>query len=635
VSQTLEALVVELRADLKGFQSSLSTAASDVSRFSNRASDSLAGLQKSIFNARNAVIALGLGFAALRIGKSIVDAGMQMQALQNRMLAATGDAKVAANALQFVREQSERLGQDIRATADGFASFSAATLRAGLTLDQTKDIFTGVSEAAAALHLSTERTQLVFTALSQMASKGKVSMEELSQQLGDSLPGALAIFSKAMGVSTAEFTKMISQGKVLVPDLIKLGDELHNQFGNRATQAAQSAQAAFARLSNSLFELQAKLANSGILDVVTQGVRDLTKALNDPATVDGLVKFAQALAVIANAALTVASSMGAALYKIGEFETKALGVIGLGAGSTKGKDAAETASLRARVLGAYGAKQKAMSGGGSTENLGGYSLGSVSVPGESEAQKRAREKAARLRDQLRDKVESIGIRNAGETDPAKQAALEAEKQQKELEEALAKKAISEQEYRDASLQNEMAYQQKLTDIRQQATDLEVGMREKALNNIQGLLQVFAGKNKAIAIAMLAFDKARAIAQAIMETHVAAAAALKYDPTGATSAHVTLLGYANVAAIAATGIAQLATMGAGGGSSGGVSSTSSGSGSSDASTSTASATSRPTKDVTINLYGQGYSKSDMRQILIGLNDVIADGSRLNIVAINTA
>lgn len=578
---------------------------------------------------------MGSVWAAFRVGKGIVDAGMQMQALHNRFIAATGDAKVAADALAFVRTESERLGLSFKEAAGSFAAFSASALRSGMTLQQTKDIFTSVAEAATALHLSPEQASSAFLALEQMASKGTVQMQELKLQLSQAIPGAFEIMAKAMNVSVAQLNKMMAAGNLLSSDALpKLGEELHRQFGGVAVQAADSAQAAFNRLGNSLFDLQAKMANSGILDAVTQGVRDLTKALNDPATIDGLTKFAQALAVIANAAIQVASTMGTALYKIGEFETKALAMAGLGAGSDKAKDAAETVSLRARVLADYNAKQKGMAGGGAADNLGGYTLGKISPPEESEAAKRAREKAARLREQLRNQVEGVGISNARESDPGKAAALESEKQQKILDEALKKKAISEQEYRDASLQNEIAYQDKLTDIRQKAADLEVSMRDKALDNIVGLLQVFAGKNKAVAIALLAFDKARAIAQAIMETHVAAAAALKYDPTGATSAYVTTLGYANVAAIAATGIAQLATMGAGSGSSG-SSSSSSGATDSTGSSSTAAAPApvQPTKDVHITFNGIGASKNEIRKLIDLINDTTADGYKLNIVGVN--
>ena len=48
------------------------------------------------------------------------------------------------------------------------------------------------------------------SALAQMASKGTVSMEELRQQLGDRLPGALGLAAKGLGITEQELIKLVS-----------------------------------------------------------------------------------------------------------------------------------------------------------------------------------------------------------------------------------------------------------------------------------------------------------------------------------------------------------------------------------------------------------------------------------------
>ena len=84
-----------------------------------------------------------------------------------------------------------------------------------------------------------------------MAAKGTVSMEELRQQLGDHLPGAMNIAAKSMGMTTGEFMKAVAAGKILAGDLLpKMADELHNLYGVAAeTAALESGQAAVNRLS--------------------------------------------------------------------------------------------------------------------------------------------------------------------------------------------------------------------------------------------------------------------------------------------------------------------------------------------------------------------------------------------------
>ena len=49
-------------------------------------------------------------------------------------------------------------------------------------------------------------------ALAQMASKGKVSMEELRQQLGESMVRAMAEVARGMGVTTEALIKMVENG---------------------------------------------------------------------------------------------------------------------------------------------------------------------------------------------------------------------------------------------------------------------------------------------------------------------------------------------------------------------------------------------------------------------------------------
>lgn len=549
-----------------------------------------------------------------------------MQALQNRLVAATGSANVAADAMAFLREETNRLGLDFRTTADSFGSFSASALRSNMSLQQTKDVFTAVAEAATALHLSAADTQSAFLALEQMASKGTVQMQELKLQLANAIPGAFEIMAKAMGVSVQQFNEMIAKGEVLSSEALpKLGAELHRQFGERAVVSADSAQAAFNRLGNALFDLKNRLAEGGFLDAVTQSVKGLTDILNAPQTVKGMKGFAELLGDVASAAVKTAAAVGS-FYSFMKDRSDAIAEL-----KARGRDASQanitdminTIQLRRQVIGAPTGQSTAS--GASTADPN-YTLGSASSPSISAAAG----KAARMRDRLRGQIGDIDQENARETDPQKAAALKVEEQQKKLKEALEAKAITEAEFREKSLQAEIAYQDRLTEIRQRAADQEVNIREDTYNNIAGLLQVFAGKNKAIAIALLAFEKARAIAQAIIATHVAATTALIYDPTGATSARVTAMGYVNVAAIAATGIAELATMGSSSG--GGFSSGGGGGGSSSVGGSSGQTSGGIpfTKQVNVTLVGSEmatWSKIQVREFIDLLNDAGKDGSKL--------
>jgi tape measure domain-containing protein len=69
-------------------------------------------------------------------------------------------------------------------------------------------------------------------ALSQISSKGVVSMEELRQQLGEALPGAMTIAADSMGMTNGQFMKMVESGEMLSSDFLpKFGMALNNVAG--------------------------------------------------------------------------------------------------------------------------------------------------------------------------------------------------------------------------------------------------------------------------------------------------------------------------------------------------------------------------------------------------------------------
>jgi tape measure domain-containing protein len=70
---------------------------------------------------------------------------------------------------------------------------------AGFGGEEIRGLFTGISKAAATFGMSADKVDRVNYAFAQMASKGQVMSEELKGQLGDVLPGAMAIFAQAAG----------------------------------------------------------------------------------------------------------------------------------------------------------------------------------------------------------------------------------------------------------------------------------------------------------------------------------------------------------------------------------------------------------------------------------------------------
>lgn len=224
----------------------------------NNAIGNTQGLASSFLNLNTALGALSVGYITNKIidlGKSAVNTSMDFQALTNRINAAAGNKSIGADSLAYIREQADRLGLEFRTTADSFAGFEAAALRSGLTLEQTKQIFTDVSTAATSMQLSTDRVQLVFKALEQISGKGTVSMEELRQQLGDSLPGAFEIAAQSMGMTTKAFYDAVANGEVLSSEFLpKFAKAIREQLGGSAEEASTQLRASLNRLNTDLID---------------------------------------------------------------------------------------------------------------------------------------------------------------------------------------------------------------------------------------------------------------------------------------------------------------------------------------------------------------------------------------------
>lgn len=257
----------------------------------------LVGLERAARAAQSAFIGL-LGAGAIGGAvKSIANAGIALERIQRGLRAATGSAEGAASEIRFLREESERLGLNFEAAAESFTKFSAAAKGTALEGQQTRDIFTAVAEASRVMGLSAEQTRGALTALEQIISKGTVSAEELRGQLGERIPGAFQIAARSIGVTTEALDDMLRKGELTAERLLPaLAQELRNTFGGEVENAANDAQAAFNRFQNSVFELQAAFANSGLLDslasaanfladignsVVTSNIEDLESALED------------------------------------------------------------------------------------------------------------------------------------------------------------------------------------------------------------------------------------------------------------------------------------------------------------------------------------------------------------------
>ncbi len=130
-------------------------------RSTNKANMSFNKLRTTVASLTGAYSAFAAAQNINRIGQEFESAGVMMEV-------ALGEN--AAPAMEFLIEQSQRLGIDAAANAKGFSRYALAAQNMGFTFDQVKEQFLGVAEAATVFGLTSEEIRGTIRALEQMAS---------------------------------------------------------------------------------------------------------------------------------------------------------------------------------------------------------------------------------------------------------------------------------------------------------------------------------------------------------------------------------------------------------------------------------------------------------------------------------
>ena len=160
----------------------------------------------------------------------------------------TGSQKEYADGLSFIQQTTKDFAIPQEIITRQFTKLQASVAGAGGNLEDTKTAFNGIVAAVRATGGSLGDVDAALTATAQVFSKGKVSAEELRQQIGERLPGAFTLFADSMELTPAELDKALEQGKVSLQDFQKFAVELFDRYGQTAQEIADSPDAAGDRL---------------------------------------------------------------------------------------------------------------------------------------------------------------------------------------------------------------------------------------------------------------------------------------------------------------------------------------------------------------------------------------------------
>lgn len=217
------------------------------------------GLVSRFWLPATAIAAGGYGLSSLNErNQAVQSARLTTEAVVEQ---AGGSQQQGYEAFDWLRNQGNRVGFNYLQSSDSYNNLLSGLTGAGMSVGQGQDVFKGFSELGRVNHVDSVRQQRIFRALSQIAGKGKLQAEELTQQLGESLPGAVSLFAEAYQKQTGGSLTGQEAIKALL-DQTKKGNVKSDILTYAAQVAQQRAAPGLSRSTNTSQAQQARFQNA-------------------------------------------------------------------------------------------------------------------------------------------------------------------------------------------------------------------------------------------------------------------------------------------------------------------------------------------------------------------------------------
>ena len=337
-AQDLQAEIVQVRAAMDTVKGSSASAGSalagafsagqarikalelDIRRLSGEltTTDKVAGLLKNSMGQITAgnIIADAVGYLVNKVKElaaAFISTIVQTEQLRKGLQAVYKDTTIAGAQFDFLKKTANAAGVDVAGLSQSFLKFSAANKNSNVPLAETNALFLAVARAGGALGLSGEQVNGTLDALGQIASKGTVSMEELRQQLGDRLPGALGLTAKGLGITEAQLIKLVESGSLAYRDFVVPFTKSLGELQGATDGLVPSYQ----RFKNALTETAQAVGDAGFTDVLTAGLKVLAVVVG--AIVVPLAQLVEGFFLVGKGAAALASSLNGNKDALSEF----------------------------------------------------------------------------------------------------------------------------------------------------------------------------------------------------------------------------------------------------------------------------------------------------------------------------
>lgn len=198
----------------------------------------------------------------------ILETGAQFENLEVRLTNLLGSTESAAQAMGMIKDLASTTPFEVSALAESFVKLTA------FGMQPTEAQMRSLSDVAANLGGGTEVLTGVTLALGQAWVKGKLQGEEIMQMAERGVPVWDALAS-ATGRTVPELQKMSEAGKLGRDVISQLIDELGRMNEGASDQLMRTYAGAVSNAKDALAEFFDMIAKAGVLDFLTEQIRDL------------------------------------------------------------------------------------------------------------------------------------------------------------------------------------------------------------------------------------------------------------------------------------------------------------------------------------------------------------------------
>lgn len=278
-----------------------------------------------------------------------VNAEMERLNYQMRAMSTAADPiKDAADNVKYLREQATQMPFSLKTITSGFVKLKATGT------DPTNGSLKAIADGIAAFGGSDESFNRTILGITQAAGKGVLQMEELRQQIGESMPVAMQLLARSMGLTVGQLAKEIQTGTVAArPALEMLYKELDRAYGGTAQRMMQTFSGQVTQLYTNLQNLATSEGGRGFFDQVKNQLRDINQFLSGDMAQRIAVSLGQGLSSVVEALRTSVETVWEFRDELSRLAVVAAGGVGflaLARGASSLTTAVQTSALAFRMM---------------------------------------------------------------------------------------------------------------------------------------------------------------------------------------------------------------------------------------------------------------------------------------------